>query len=172
MEFLEIIEKRKSIRKFSDKPVEKEKLDQLLSIINKAPSAGNMQSFKIFVLTNKEIKKKLWEFKPNQTFLMESTFILVFCQDKEQNRERFGERGQNFYSVLDAAIACTFAHLATFELGLGSVWVGAFEENIVKKSLTLPEHLSPIALLPVGYPAESPDPKPRRKIDEIVEFID
>lgn len=172
MEFIELIEKRRSIRKFSGKPVEKEKLDILLSIINQAPSAGNMQAYKIYVIANNEIRKKLWEFKPNQTFLIESTFILVFCQDKEQNRERFGSRGENLYSLLDAAIACTYAHLASVELGLGSVWVGAFDENIVKDCLNLPENLIPVALLPLGYPLETPEPKLRRNIDDMVTFVD
>jgi nitroreductase len=170
MEFLELINKRKSIRKFSDKPVEKEKLENLLTAINKAPSAGNLQSYEIYVVKNKELQKKMYEYAKKQSFLMEATYVLVFCTNPER-AGKYAERGRSLYSLLDAAIACTYAHLAATDLGLGSVWVGAFNEEYISELLSLPKELRPVAMLPIGYAGEDPEPKPRRELNDIVKFI-
>jgi nitroreductase len=170
MEFQELIEKRKSIRRFSDKPVEKEKLEKLLEIINKAPSAGNLQSYEIFVVQNKDMQTKMYEYAKKQHFLIEASYVLVFCINPKR-AERYGDRGRSLYSLLDAAIACTYAHLAAVDLGLGSVWVGAFNEEFVSELLKLPKALRPVAMLPIGYAGEDPEPRSRRELNDLVKFI-
>jgi nitroreductase len=170
MEFLDLIQKRKSVRKFTEIPVENEKLQKLLEIITRAPSAGNLQSYEIFVVENKEIQQKMYEYAKKQTFLVEATYILVFCSNPERAAQ-YGERGRTLYTLLDTSIACTYAHLAAVELGLSSVWVGAFNEDFISELLELPKGLRPVALLPIGYAAEDPEARPRRQIRDLVKYI-
>jgi nitroreductase len=172
MEFIDLINKRKSIRKFTEKPVEKEKLDKILEIINKSPSAKNQQSYEIYVVKNKDLQKKMYEKNPRQPFLFEASYILVFCGNLERAEASSGERGLTLYAINDVSIACTYAHLATYELGLASVWVGAFNEEFISNLLDLPKYLRPMAMLPIGYAAENPDPKPRRNLKDFVRFIE
>jgi nitroreductase len=88
--------------------------------------------------------------------------------DPPASARTYGERGATLYSVQDATIACHHAHLAAASLGLGSVWVGAFSPAQVAKALALPKDLVPVALLPVGYPAEAPAATPRKPLGELL----
>ncbi|MFN7181896.1 MAG: nitroreductase family protein, partial [Planctomycetota bacterium] len=81
------------------------------------------------------------------------------------------DRGKKLYAIQDATIACAYAQLAITALGLGSVWVGAFDEKKVKQILNLPKELKPIAILPIGYPNEQPKITSRRKLEDIIKKI-
>jgi len=171
MEFEEVINKRKSIRKFIDKIVEREKIGKLLNIILKAPSGGNLQAYKIFVLSNKNIQKKLVPLAKNQSVLEEATYVLIFCIDINRSKEKYGNRGEILYALQDTTIACTYAHLAAVDLGLSSVWIGGFNEEAVKEILKIPEDLRPVAMLPIGYAGIDPENTSRRNPEDIVKFI-
>jgi nitroreductase len=82
--------------------------------------------------------------------------------------ERFGERGRGLYSVQDATIACAYAQLAATALGLGSVWVGAFDPDEVRKIVGLPEAQQPVAILPIGYPEGDLEIRGRRTLEDLV----
>jgi nitroreductase len=88
--------------------------------------------------------------------------------DQAQSQDKYGQRGRDLYSIQDATIACLYAHLATADAGLGSSWIGAFSHEEVSAALGLPEHLLPVALLPLGFPAEAPAPTPRKTICELL----
>ena len=166
MEFEEVIEKRYSVRRFQDKPVEREKLKKILEIVNSAPSAGNLQSYFVFIVKNEEKRKEIARACFNQYFIQEAPLVLVFCADLNR-ASAYGKRGEELYSLQDATIAATFAMLAAVDLGLGSVWIGAFDEKEIAEILDLPSHLRPVAVLPIGYPAERPGERKRRKIEDI-----
>lgn len=167
MEFQKLIKERRSIRAYQKREIEKEKLDQILEAARSAPSAGNLQAYKICMVKEKQAKEKIAE-AANQDFIATAPVILVFLQDPDQSGQRFRERGEKLYSIQDATVACAYAQLAAADLGLGAVWVGAFGEEEVKKVVDAPSSLKPIAILPLGYPAEKPSPKTRRPLSELV----
>lgn len=167
MEFFEVLENRRSVRAFQAKAVEEAKIKRILEALNSAPSAGGLQGFEVTLVKAQAKKEALLEAGLRQKFLKEAGFVLVFSVNPERS-EKYGERGKTLYCLQDATIACAYAQLAATALGLGSVWVGAFEESQVKQALGLAKGLRPIALLPVGYPAESPSPRPRRELDDLV----
>lgn len=170
MEFEEVIKRRYSVRSFQPKSVENGKLKIIMESVNLAPSAGNLQSYKVFVVKNEEKKREIARASFNQNFIQEAPVVLVFCADL-QRVSPYGKRGMELYSVQDATIAATFAMLTAVDLGLGSVWIGAFDEEEIKNILNLPEHLRPVVILPIGYPAERPGERRRRRIEEMFEVV-
>lgn len=168
MDFFELICSRVSIRAYIEKPVEAEKLDQILRAANLAPSAGNLQAYEIYLVSKPAHRADLARAAFDQEFIAQAPLALVFCAHPDLSEWRYGERGAQLYCLQDAAIACTFAMLAATDLGLGSVWVGAFDELSVCRVIGAPRILRPVAILSVGYQAESPDRKKRRKLEEMV----
>ncbi len=171
MEFFEVIDKRRSVRAYRDIPVEEEKLLVLLESMRRAPSAGNLQAYKVFVITNRTKKLEIAKCALYQWFIAEAGAILVFCADTLRSASKYGERGASFYSIQDATIACAYAQLSATALGLGSCWVGAFEEDCLGKALSIPHYLLPVAILTVGYPAEIPVFTTRRSLNELVYYV-
>jgi nitroreductase len=168
MEFFEIVENRHSVRAFKDKEIEEEKVQKLLRVANSAPSAGNLQAYRIFLVRDKSTKEKLTQAAYGQDFIDQAPINLVFCIDSLRSGRRYGKRGETLYSIQDATISCAFVHLSAVNLGLGSVIVGAFNEMEVSRILNIPSTLRPIIILPVGYPDEEPKKTPRRKMDDLV----
>ncbi len=169
MEFFEVVRRRQSIRKFQATPVEDDLLNRILEAAHQAPSAGNLQAYQIFVVKDSSLKAKLDAASGNQGSVAQAPVVLVFCAHPERSAERYGSRGEELYSVQDTTIACAYAQLAATALGLASVWIGAvFEPETMKEALGVREDLWPIALLPVGYPAEQPVRNPRRALQDLV----
>jgi nitroreductase len=171
MEFFELVSKRRSIRLFEKREIEKEKIQKILECANQAPSAGNLQGYEIFVVTQKTQLAQLVGASQGQGFLEQVSVVLVFCANPSRSGQRYKERGEKLYCIQDATIACTYAMLAATALGLSTVWVGAFVENEVIKVLGIPATLRPIALLPIGY-AEIPQrASSRRPLDDLIHFV-
>jgi nitroreductase len=169
-DILKIIKERRSIRKFQEKEISKEIIDKLIESLIWAPSAGNLQSRKFYFVFNKEIKKKLSFAALNQDFIARAPLVVVGCAD-DKIALRYGERGKNLYSICDVVVSIENMILTAFSEGLGSCWVGAFDEKGVSKILNLPKNLRPIVILPVGYPAEKPSAPSRVSKEKAVEFI-
>lgn len=167
MELQRLIKERRSIRAYQKREIEEEKLKQILEAARSAPSAGNLQAYKICVVKEKQAREKIAE-AANQEFLATAPVILVFLQDSNQSSQKYSRRGESLYSIQDATIACAYAQLSAADLGLGAVWVGAFDEEEVAKIIGLPSNLRPIAILPIGYPAEKPFVTNRRPLSELV----
>lgn len=168
MDFFETVNQRQSIRRFKNQPVEPEKLEQLLATANKAPSAGNLQAYSIVVVTGPAIKHELVSITDGQEFVEEAPVVLVFCAEPERSASRYSDRGTTLYSIQDATIACAHVQLAATALGLGSTWVGKFNDDALRQLLGLAEALKPVAILPIGYPDETPAKKSRRNLSELV----
>lgn len=170
-DFFETVHRRHSIRKYHpDMPVEQEKLQAILATACAAPSAGDLQAYRIIVVTDTASRTALREAANGQPFIAEAPVCLVFCCDRERSAQEFGERGQNLYAVQDATIAAAYAQLAVVAAGMGSTWVGYFDAEAVRAAVDLDPGLEPIAMLSLGYPAELPEPTPRRRMDEVVEW--
>jgi len=171
MEFFEVIRTRRSIRVFEDRPVEEEKLQAILEAANAAPSAGNLQAYEIYLVKSQTARARLASTLPPMEFFSIVPVILVFCANPERSVIRYSNRGRSLYAVQDATIACTHAMLAATALGLAGVWVGAFQEKSVSEALNLPSSVRPVALLPIGYPAETVEARTRRELKSIVHTV-
>ncbi len=171
MEFNEVILKRHSIRTFTDQPVEAEKLQKILETANLAPSAGNLQAYEIYVVTDTKKRDGLSCAALAQEYIAAAPVALVFCTHPALTEGRYTERGTTLYTVQDATIACAFAMLAATNLGLGSVWVGTFDEKVVRLIIEAPEGQIPVVILPVGYPGESPERHPRRPLAQLAHWV-
>ncbi|CUU05452.1 Nitroreductase [Candidatus Thermokryptus mobilis] len=167
MEFFEVIKKRRSIRRFKPIDIPEEKIKFICEAINLAPSAGNLQAFEVFIVKDKGKLKQISKAAFDQDFIAEAPIAFVFCANPDRSAVRYGLRGRKLYCIQDATIACTYAHLSATALGLGSVWVGAFNEREVLKIIGASENLIPVAILPIGFPDEEPEPTPRRRIEDL-----
>lgn len=168
MDFFEIVKERRSIRVFTERPVEAEKVERVLETALAAPSAGNLQAYTIFVVQSAEGRAALAAAARGQDFVRTAPVVLVFCTDAALSAMKYGERGERLYTVQDATIACTFAMLAIEALGLATVWVGAFREEAVWNAIGSPAGFSPVAMLPIGYAGEQPEPTFRRSVEKLV----
>ena len=167
MDVFEAIKKRRSIRKFDQsKKVSKAQVNKILEAAKWAPSAGNLQSIFIYIVRDEKIKEKLYKATTGQLHVMKASVVFVVCADRKQV-SYYGERGRSLYCIQDAAIAVQNMWLALTGMGLGAVWVGAFDEKVVSRVLNVSSHHRSVAMLPVGYPAESPRPPRRKMIKEI-----
>ena len=170
MAILDSIKSRRSIREFLDRKVPEQAVNDLIDALLWAPSAGNLQSRKFYFVIEQETKRKLAKAALGQDFISRAPLVVVACTDRRISA-RYGDRGVNLYSIQDAAASVMNMMLAAHELGLGTVWVGAFNEFDVFDVLGLPENLRPVAIIPVGYPAWTPPAPQRIKRAEAVVFI-
>ncbi len=170
MNVKEAINLRKSIRKYQDKPIPDEMINELLNAARLAPSAKNTQSHKYFIVKTKEIKDQLIKhgaFK--RPFINEAPLIIVCCADPSEYPESadVDETPVN-YAYIDLSIAASFLVLRATELGLGTVFVAWIYRDKIKELLNIPQHYIMPFVIPVGYSAEEPAPKPRKDLKEII----
>ncbi|MHA2616854.1 MAG: nitroreductase family protein [bacterium JZ-2024 1] len=168
MDFWEVLKKRRSVRAYQKQTVEEEKIHQLLEAMNSAPSAGDLQAYEVVLIRDAEKKKALAHAAYDQIFIVEAPVVFVFFAHPKRSSWRYGKRGSQLYCVQDGTIACAYMQLAAVALGLSSCWVGAFDDAEVCQICKAPPNVFPIAILTVGYPAESPPPTPRRLLKDLV----
>lgn len=170
MNVKETINLRKSIRKYQDKKISEEIINELLDAARKAPSAKNVQSHKYFIVDDKEIKDKLIKqgaFK--QPFVNDAPLIIICCADPSQYpKSTEVDVSPNDYAYIDLSIATSFLVLRATELGLGTVFVAWIYRDKIKEILNIPKNYIIPFVIPVGYPAEDPNTKPRKDLNEIV----
>lgn len=169
VDILEIIKNRRSIREFQRKAIPRDLVVKIEEALVWAPSAGNLQSRKFYFVSNQKTKKELAIAASNQDFIATAPLIIVGCTD-ERIALRYGERGKNLYSICDTAASIQNMMLLAHNEGLGSCWVGTFNEKEVAKILKLPEKLRPIAIIPIGYPAEKPPIPKHLPKTELIKF--
>jgi nitroreductase len=171
MEFYDVLKRRHSTRSFQDREVEKEKIERIVSAASLAPSAGNLQAYRVYVVKTKEVKEGLVTAALGQGFIAEAPIVLVSCADQKQSAAKYGERGAELYAVQDATIAAAYSQLAATAEGLASVWVGAFDPLEVSRVVNAEPYNVPVVIIPIGYPAETPEGRDRRKLSEIVREV-
>jgi len=153
MNFLQLVKARYAVRKFSDKKVEREKLELILEAGRVAPTADNYQPQRILVIDNEDSLTKLKSCTP---YHFNAPLVLLVCYDSTVSWKRPYDKVD--MGIVDASIVTTHMMLQVTDLGLGSTWVGHFNADIIKKNLELPEYLVPVALLPIGYPRSDSAP--------------
>jgi nitroreductase len=155
MDLNKVVEKRYSMRSFKSTAVPEKIIREIIELAKLAPSAGNLQSYKVLIT-----KEKVTH--------VEAPLYLVICMNPERSAARYGERGRSLYALQDATIFASYLQLAIVNAGLASVWVGAFREGRVKRQLQIPDGLKPIAIICTGYPAIEKFGRRRRSYEEIV----
>ena len=164
MDVFEAISERKSIRKYKDTKVEDLKLEKILESARIAPSAANRQEWKFLVVKNQETRDKLVEAANGQKFVGQAPITIVACSTES---EKVMPCGQLAYTV-DLSIAVSFMILEATELGLGTCWLGAYDEGKVKEILNIPDDIRVPAMFTLGYADETPASRPRKNIEDIV----
>ncbi len=169
MDLFEAIEKRRSIRKFKETPILETDLKKILEAGRLAPSGGNRQPWYFIVVTDKEKKRALSEAANNQKFIEKAGVIVVALGNPKATPAKlpYTTPSTRIPHIQDPMIAVEHMILAATALGYGTCWIGAFNEESVKKILNIPEDLDVIAMLPIGVPDEYPSQKPRKKLTEI-----
>ena len=171
MEFSQLVKERYSVRSFADKQIESEKLNKILLAGNAAPTAKNLQPQRIYVVQSKEALAKINEVC---ACIFGAPTVLLVAADKTEAWKNPFYDTYNTEDV-DASIVCTHIMLQAWELGIGSCWVGYFDEERVKKQMGLPDDEKLVAILPIGYPAEGAKPSPRhaqrKDLDKTVKYL-
>ncbi|MEW6202204.1 MAG: nitroreductase family protein [bacterium] len=169
MELKEVLQYRRSVRKFLPRTVNDALLEEILRTAQRAPSAGNLQAYRVKIVRGDEEKNALREATMRrQESLTSAPVVLVICAKGAESAEKYGERGATLYAVQDATLYAAYVQLALTDRGLSSVWVGAFSEEDVRTALSLPPALRPIIMLPLGYAAEAPSERERKDIQDII----
>ena len=163
---------RHCCRSYFPDPILEDDLQLLMEALRWAPSAGNMQPWKFYVIRNVDLKAALAETTYGQTFVKEAPVVFVVCGGAEVSAARYGERGRSFYYLQDTAAAVENLLLAATALGYRSCWVGAFDEAQASKALSLPESLRPVAIVPVGKGNTVEDTTDRKPVEELFVVID
>src|SRR5690606_11631615 len=153
MEFLDLVNHRRSVRSFTGQDVEHEKIDRVLQVARLAPSAGGLKAYKIITVWDDETKLALSRAAHGQAFVAQAPVVLVFLADENLSAAKYGMRGAKLFCVQDATIAAAYAQLAATDPGLASCWVGAFSEDSVAQAVGARSRLRPVAMLPIGYAA-------------------
>jgi nitroreductase len=138
MELREVIEARHSVRKYKPDPVPEDLLVEMVRLATQAPSAGALRAYEIIVTD-----------EPLTRYGAPVNFVI--CAAPEVSAKRYGERGRQLYAIQDATIVGAYLQLIAVDMGLSTVWVGAFREGRVRRMLQLGNDLRPIAIIPVGY---------------------
>lgn len=168
MDVFEVFKLRRSIRAFTQEDVSDEQLERILEAARWAPSAGNIQPWEFIVIRRADIKREIVRAALNQTFIGEAPVVIVVCADAVRSGSVYGGRGMSLYCIQDTAAAIENMLLAACALGLGACWVGAFNEEEVRRVLKIPRGVRPVAIIPIGHPAERPNPPSRRPLKEII----
>ena len=169
MELYEAIKGRRSIRAYKPQNVPEEIVDKLIEAASFAPAAGNIQPWKFVIARKPETKKKLAQ-AADQAFIEEAPVVIVVCANEKRASMGYGARGKTLYCIQDTAAATQNIHLTAYSLGLGTCWIGAFNEDQAKKAVNAPEEMRPVAIIPVGYADEAPSPRNRRPLNQIMRY--
>ena len=170
MKVLEAIKGRRSIRAFKNQNVSEEIIEKIVDAARWAPSAGNIQPWEFIIVRRPETKRRLAEAALGETFIEEAPVVIVVCANEDRSSQGYGIRGKTLYCLQDTAAAIQNLHLVAYSLGLGTCWVGAFREEEAREILKIPSGIRPVAIIPVGYPAEVPSTPCRRPINQIVHY--
>lgn len=175
-DFAEVIGARRAIRRYIDQPVEEEKLQMVLRAARLAPTWANLQCWKIIVVRDAATKQALSDLSnvasggyaanPARKALASAPIVLVACADPQKS----GVLNGKAYYLVDVGIVMDHIMLTAASLGLGTCFVGVFDEEGVKRTLGVPQNIEVVALTPLGYPERIPEPRPRKDLQEMVAY--
>lgn len=171
MEFSEVIAKRRSVRHFNNKlDVTEEDIRALLEAAVAAPTAGNIQPWRFTVVRSLDARERL-AVALRQRWATTAPVVIVVSIDPRPCSARYGDRGERLYCIQDTSAATENILLAAVDRGLASCWIGAFDASAVRDALGIVAPIEPVAILPVGYSAESAGRPARRPLAEVATWI-
>ncbi len=168
MDFGTVVRRRRMCRSYSDRDVPHEKLDRILDLACRYPSAGHTEPQEFVVVRDRWVKEALARAALGQMFVAQAPLVIVVVSDTRRSARRYGARGVHFYSIIDGAFVAMLILLAAVEEGLGACFVAAFHDREVQEVLGFPPDVRPIGLVPVGYCVEGPRRLARRSKARIV----
>ncbi len=151
MDLFEAIVARRSIRKYIDKPVEFNKITKIIEAGRYAPSSGNLEDRRFILVTDKSLIEKISHNCGEQYWIATAPAVVIACALTDVNEKNYGLRGKRLYTVQNSAVAIENMMLAATSLGLGSCWIGAFNEEKIKEIFKIPDNVRPQAVLTFGY---------------------
>jgi nitroreductase len=166
MTFIELAKERRSCRAFLDQAVSHDSVHSLLEAAIAAPSAGNRQAWHFVVITGAGERAEVAN-AAQQPFIGTAPVILAVCAHAARNADKYGERGEQLFAVQDTAAAMQNLLLAATEAGLGTCWIGGFDEAAVATAIGVPNGMRLVALTPIGFPAPDAFEKPRTNRDPV-----
>ena len=167
MDFLELARSRYSVRAYQTQAVEEEKLSKVLDAVRLAPTAANRQPIQFFIIHTEGREEELRRIYDRDWFVAAP---IVICGCGVIGEAYVGKGGRNT-AVVDVTIAMDHLILAATSLGLGTCWIGAFDPKAAREILGLPQGVEPMIFTTLGYAADTPKPKERKALDEIVRYV-
>lgn len=166
MELFEVIRERRSIRRYQERAVSQELIAQVLDAARLAPSWHDHQSWRFLVLTGENkagVAEAVFEENPGRKGLVQAPVVIVVCGDPAESGTRDGKP----YYLADVAIAFQHLCLAAWGLGLGTCWIGGFDETPLRQMLDIPAGIRIVGMTPLGYPDQEPGARPRKELAEV-----
>lgn len=170
MNFDEALFGRRSVRRYEQRRVAGDMIARLIEAAEAAPSAGNLRARKYIIVVGTEMKRVLALASFSQEHVEAAPVAIVVCADVDRSSAMYGDRG-SLYAIQDASAATMCLLLAAHALGLGACWTGAFDDALVREALGLVERVLPVAVVSVGWPAETPSAPPRRDLAEMARWV-
>lgn len=170
MDTLECIKTRRSVRKYKDKPVPWELVVNILDAGRLAPCAGNIQNWKFIIIREEDNRKKIADACLQQRWMEKAPVYIIIIAEPEKAQRFYGTRGERLYTIQNCAAAIENMLLAAHAQGLGACWVGAFDEEMIRRAVNLPEHVIPHAVITVGYADEKPIMPPKNRLEVFTYF--
>ena len=168
MDFEAVVKRRQMCREYLDTEVPREKVDRILDVASRYPSAGHTEPQEFIVVRDRRVKVDLARAALDQRFVARAPLVIVVVSDVRRSARRYGERGVHLFSIIDGAFVAMLVLLAVVNEGLGACFVGSFYDEEVRQVLGLPRDVRPIGIIPVGYCAEEPRKFQRRSRAQIV----
>lgn len=163
----QFLSSRASVRRYQDRDVPPDVLEQILTLASSAPSAGNVESWDVVVVRDPSVREVLADAALSQEHVANAPVLLVICANYVRSMTRYSERGI-LYALEDATIAGTYLMLGAHAAGLSSCWTGGFDDQMVRDVLLLPAHIRPVTILTLGYGAEAALSPTRKDVHEHV----
>ena len=168
MDVEQAIQKRRSIRKYLETPLDWELIGKVVNAGRLAPSAGNLQPWKFIVVTDKELRKKISEAALKQYWMQTAPVHIVICSETTKLSRFYGIRGERLYSIQSCAAAAENMLIMATALGLGSCWVSAFDEEMIKRTLKMPDFVRPQIIITIGHADEVVPEPPKYTLTDVI----
>jgi len=175
VDFWEVVRKRRSVRQYSNQPVDEELVRRIVDAARLAPSGGNCQPWRFFAVFSESKREELVQCtyrrnnpeSPPQDWLRQAPVLILVCKDTRSTTEKYDRWGRDFIATQDCAAAVENMLLAATALGLGTCWIGGVRVADVQCLFELPTYLDPFCIVAVGYPAREPGLKPKLGLEDI-----
>ena len=169
-DIIDLIKSRRNIKQFLPKFVSWEKVSRIIDAARHAPSSGNIQNWKFIIVNDPGQKQMVAEAAYDQYEIVPAGVLIVVCAEPEKVERYYGLRGERLYSVQNCAAAIQNMLLEAESLGLGTRWIGGFDEEAIKAMFKIPEEVRPQAIIAVGYPKDIPQKPPKYPLETVVYF--